>query len=259
MYFASYRLGDGIVASRSLMCVADHMAFSAIWGYALGKRLVSREKGVLLRFFALAALLHGAHDTIVAYGVPFGALASTILATVVFVALVRRALRWGSLGEIGGEAPHSSRRTLFGVGRSDATALLIAVMFGLDALIEVVARGAENDHVRVALGVLVASTTLAALLALAAWGVTRVMPLDVVLDEVGVTFAGALRRWGDIRGVTRPRASALVVHASTGDLRVGPGTRPAIDALEAALRGRIGDRDRDHGEGDSAGDEGERA
>ncbi len=237
-YLSVFRLGDALVVGRSLSCVADHLMFSAIWGYALGKRLVDKRARVL-PWFALAALLHGLEDNMLAFGVPYAGVIGTGIGTVVFVVLLRKALRWGAAADIGGAAPASSRRTLFALGNPPvAVACVVAILFLVSAM-KALARSADQDHVRVTVAMLGGSTALLVALGFVAWRATLAMPLDAVLDDLGVTFAGALRRWTDITGATRARERWLVLHTRAGDLRIGPGRRVAIDAVEAAVRARL--------------------
>ena len=52
---------------------------------------------------------------------------------------------------------------------------------------------------------MIGSSVMLAMLAVAAFGVSATMPLDVAVDDYGVTFAGAARAWSRIRsfGVAR--------------------------------------------------------
>ncbi len=62
-YFAMTRLSAPIVIARCFMSVPAHMFFGAIWGYALGARLVDRKSRVLL-CLGLAAAAHGLFDAL---------------------------------------------------------------------------------------------------------------------------------------------------------------------------------------------------
>ncbi|HEY8072675.1 MAG TPA: PrsW family intramembrane metalloprotease [Labilithrix sp.] len=237
-YLSAFRLGDSLVVGRSLSCVADHLMFSAIWGYALGKRLVDKRARVL-PWFAIAALLHGLEDNMLAFGVPYAGMIATGVATVIFVVLLRKALRWGAATAIGDAAPASSRRTLFALGSPPIAIGCASAMVLVVAAMKALARSADQDHVRVTVAMLGGSAALLVALGFFAWRATLAMPLDAVLDDLGVTFAGALRKWSDISGATRASAGWLVVHARSGDLRIGPGKKLAIDSVEAALRARV--------------------
>jgi len=244
-YFTTFRLSDSIVATRSLSCIAVHMLWSSFIGYAIGKRLVAKKTRIL-PFFALSAVLHAGMDTSLAYGVPYAAFAFTLASVAIFVVLVRRALRWGSVTDLPDAPPASTQRTHFAVGHRRILVPCIVSMFALAAALEGVAFRADLDHVRLSLGVIAMESFLVISFGLAAWAATYVMPLDAVIDEVGVTFGGGFRKWADITGLTRKSVQWLVIQSSSknGDLRIGPGSKTAIDALEAALIPRLTESDR---------------
>ncbi len=54
-YFALGRLSPSVIVMRTLTSAPAHLFFGAIWGYALGARLVSRRRRLPL-FFAVAAI-----------------------------------------------------------------------------------------------------------------------------------------------------------------------------------------------------------
>jgi hypothetical protein len=116
-------------------------------------------------------------------------------------------------------------------------------MYLTAALLLALGRDADENKARVGLALLVLSGVIVIGFAIAAYGVAAAMPLDVAIDDAGVTFAGALRRWADVTGISRAKRS-VTLHAKGGDVALGPGTPATIDALESALRARV------DGEGD---------
>src|SRR5690606_6475569 len=94
-YFALGRMTAPLVIARTFMSVPAHMFFGALWGYALGAKLVDPRTRTW-PWLLLSALLHGLYDALLSTD-GAGALAVVLnlgLATA-FVLLVRRALRHG--------------------------------------------------------------------------------------------------------------------------------------------------------------------
>jgi RsiW-degrading membrane proteinase PrsW (M82 family) len=237
-YFTHDRFGDGVIAARSLDAVSGHMMYAAIWGYALGQRLVTKQPR-LWRYFALAVLLHGAWDTAIDFGVPHASNVLVVVTTTLFLIAVRRGLRWGVV-ERG--ATVSSERKLFAVGRMPAFVLAVLSTFGFAYLLIELGYTAQFAGYRVSVDLLVRSALYGSLFIASVWGVATMMPLDVALDDAGVTFAGALMPWSAIRKVKRTDSWSLVVRGDR-PLHLGPGKRETIDALEAALQARLQSRD----------------
>jgi protease PrsW len=240
-YFAAFRLDDYVVAARSVDTFIGHAMYGAIWGYAFGKRLLSRKRARVWPWFGLAVLLHALWDTSIAFRVPHATLVLNVVLTTLFVVLVRRALRWGSVADMPGDAPPSARRALFAMKRPGALAVSLVGLYGFGAWLMGVARpGEAYSGGRGGLWSSLWGDVLVLLFGGAAWGATRAMPLDAAVDEVGVTFAGALRRWPDIQAVDRVSRRVLVLRATGGDLRIGPGNDRTLDALEAVVMSRVG-------------------
>jgi hypothetical protein len=61
------------------------------------------------------------------------------------------------------------------------------------------------------------------------------VPLDVVVDEAGVSFAGALHRWRAIIGVRRLHPWSLVLDIGDREVTLGPAAPAVIDRLDAAI------------------------
>jgi RsiW-degrading membrane proteinase PrsW (M82 family) len=236
-YFNAFRFADELVASRSFRGFPVHVLISVIWGYALGKRMIA-PKTRLLPYLAGSALLHGFYDTLIVFGVPGGSLVCMFGLTVIFAVLLRRALQWGAKDELGAEEP-AAERTLFRVGRGAVCLASLLAMFVLAASIIAVAHSADEVHVRVSLATLLPSAGLLILFGLAAYGFAHAMPLDVVVDRLGVTFAGALHRWERIGSVERRGAGLLGLTVNGREVKVGPGSRITIDALEVEIHVRL--------------------
>ena len=242
-YFALGRLNAPLVIARCFMSVPAHMFFGALWGYALGAKLVNprtRSTGWLV----LAAACHGLFDALLSTeGAGMLAVMLNVGLASAFVILVRRALRHGVVTkEMLGINPE--QRALFRVGRPTlfwvSAVLLHVLAFGIFLL------GAYYQLARhqPSFGFVAGSSIMLALLAVAALGVSASVPLDVAVDAYGVTFAGAARPWRKIRGFT-VHADRVELDCEAGPILLGPATPPVVDAMASELRGRLGDGGKD--------------
>ncbi len=237
-YFAMTRLSAPIVIARCFMSVPAHMFFGAIWGYALGARLVERKPRILL-FLVLAAACHGLFDALLSTdgGALMAVLLNVVLASV-FVAVVRRSLRHGVV-EDAVRAILPEHRRLFRVGRP-------ALFFGSSAALHVLAFGIvmlggwyQLSRHRPGGSFVIGSSVMLALLAVAAFGVSATMPLDVAVDDYGVTFAGAARSWSKIRRF-EVKTDRIELDCEGGPIVLGPGTPGVIAEIASALREHLG-------------------
>ncbi len=238
-YFALTRLSAPIVIARCFMSVPAHMFFGAIWGYALGARLVERRPRVLL-FLALAAAAHGLFDALLSTdgGAVLAVFLNVVLASV-FVAVVRRSLRHGVV-EDAVRAILPEHRRLYRVGRP---ALFLASSVALHVFafgIVMLGGWYQLSRHRPGAAFVVGSSLMLALLAVAAFGVSATMPLDVAVDDYGVTFAGAARAWSRIRRFVR-KGDRIELDCDGGPIVLGPGTEAVMQELGAALEEQLGD------------------
>jgi protease PrsW len=237
-YFAMTRLSAPIVIARCFMSVPAHMFFGAIWGYALGARLVSRRPRVLL-FLVLAAAAHGLFDALLSTdGGGLAAVFLNVMLASVFVAVVRRSLRHGVVEDAVREILPEHRR-LFRVGRP---ALFFVSSFALHVLafgIVMLGGWYQLAHHRPNAVFVVGSSLMLALLAVSAFGVSATMPLDVAVDDYGVTFAGAARAWSRIRAFTR-RGDRIELDCEAGPIVLGPGTPEVMAELAESLGTHLG-------------------
>jgi RsiW-degrading membrane proteinase PrsW (M82 family) len=237
-FFAIGRLAPPLVIARAFMSIPAHMFFGAIWGYALGARLVDPKRR-LFYWVAASAAIHGLFDAILSMegGGTLAVILNTILASV-FVSLVRRALRHGVI-DAEARAVKPEDRLLFRVGRPHrfwmSAVALHVLAFGLFML------GAwyQLARHRPSIGFVVGSSALLLLLAAAAYGVSASVPLDVAVDSYGVTFAGAARPWRKIRGFSLER-DHVNLDCEAGPLVLGPAPSDQLKAIAAALKGHLG-------------------
>ncbi|HSO31658.1 MAG TPA: PrsW family intramembrane metalloprotease [Labilithrix sp.] len=242
-YFAMTRLAAPIVIARCFMSVPAHMFFGAIWGYALGARLVEKRSRVLL-FLSLAALSHGLFDALLSTdgGGILAVFLNVVLASV-FVTVVRRSLRHGVV-EDAVRAILPEHRLLFRVGRPRlflaSSAALHVLAFGVVLL----GGWYQMARHRPSVVFVVGSSVMLGLLAIAAFGVSAAMPLDVAVDDYGVTFAGAARAWSRIRRFV-VKDDHIELDCDAGPILLGPGTPEIIESLATSLREHLGTTPRD--------------
>jgi protease PrsW len=242
-YFAIGRMNAPLVIARCFMSVPAHMFFGSIWGYALGARLVERRTRAWLWLLAAAAA-HGLFDALLSTeGAGLLAVILNVSLASVFVVLVRRALRHGVVvPEMLAIKPED--RHLFRVGRPKlfwlSAGALHALAFGIFVL------GAWYQIARHRPGAVfvVGSSVMLACLAVAALGVTWTLPLDVAIDDYGVTFAGAARSWRRIRRFS-VQGDHIELDCDAGPLLLGPAPAPTIDALAHELTARLGAEGKD--------------
>lgn len=237
-YFAIGRLTAPLVIARCFMSVPAHMFFGALWGYALGAKLVDPRTRTWAWLFAAAAC-HGLFDALLSTeGAGMLAVMLNVGLASAFVILVRRALRHGVVSrEMLAVRPEE--RALVRVGRP-ALFWVSAVLLHLLALgIFVLGAYWQLSRHRPSTGFVAGSSVMLALLGVAALGVSQTVPLDVAIDAYGVTFAGAARAWRQIRGFTVV-ADHVELDCEGGPIRLGPAAPGAIEAIAGELRRRLG-------------------
>jgi RsiW-degrading membrane proteinase PrsW (M82 family) len=242
-YFALTRLAAPIVTARTFMSVPAHMFFGAIWGYALGARLVERRSRVIL-FLALAAACHGLFDALLS--IDGGALPAVLLnvaLATVFVTLTRRALRHGVV-EDAVRAILPEDRRLFRVGRPGLFVISSIALHAFAFGIVMLGGWYQLARHRPSAPFVFGSSALLTLLAVAAFGVSATLPLDVAVDAYGVTFAGAARAWSRIRRFT-VRGDRIVLDCEGGPVALGPGDPRVIAELTEALEAHLGPHPQD--------------
>jgi RsiW-degrading membrane proteinase PrsW (M82 family) len=250
-YFAIGRMSGAVIAARTFMTVPAHMFFGAIWGYAMGRHLIARKEGLgpWLRFFALAAFAHGAFDAMLATdGLQLLATPIVLALAVAFVWLLRRALRHGTVTDES-EALVEMPPSYYRVGSPRAFYGCAAGMVFSAFAVTVLGSYYELLHHRVGALFVVSASMLLALFGLASYGASETIPLDVVLDGRGLTFAGVLTKWSAIASVRlAPRKgnpggpsgrkdSAAFVEVQTAgrSIRLGPVPAARAAALAEAI------------------------
>jgi len=237
-YLALGRVDGPLVASRAFMSVPAHLFFGALWGYALGRRLVRPDKKVWPLFLA-AAGLHGLFDTCLSIdGAGIWAFVVSFFVASLFLVHLRSALRYGPVG-VTGTAAERGARELFAMGSRGVFASYVVIVYVFSSLIFVLALFGHDGRAGVAFGIPfgIASTFALAILGWGARGIAASLPLDAVVDDVGVTFAGAAMAYPDVLRV-EPRKRQLVLHAANRTLTVGPANPAIIEALVRAFEHR---------------------
>ncbi|MGH7298550.1 MAG: PrsW family intramembrane metalloprotease [Polyangiaceae bacterium] len=251
-YFALGRMSGAVIAMRTFETVPAHMFFGALWGYAMGRKLVSRRARVL-PLLAVASLAHGTFDAVVSTdGMQLLATLLVLVLGVAFVVMLRRSLRHGATEArgiheepAGGELPLSQLpRAYFRVGSGPAFYGSAAAMVLFAFALTVLGTAYEILHHRVGAVFVTLATTMLALFGLAAWATSATIPLDVAIDARGVTFAGGLTSWVTIRArsIARRRSRAWVVlSTAAGEQCLGPTNQAVADDILAAMRSVAGD------------------
>lgn len=237
-YFANARLNATTVIARCFMSVPAHMFFGALWGHAMGARLVDKRIRVG-SWFILAAAMHGLFDTFLSMeGTAMLAVLLNLGLATTFVVLVQRSLRHGVVDAASiAVLPHE--RLMFRVGRPILFALAAVAVHLLAAGIFVLGAFWQLSRHRPGLGFVVGSSVMLGLLAIAVFGVSATVPLDIVIDAYGVTFGGAARRWSKIRSFAK-HDDHIVLDCEGGPIHLGPGTPEVIDEVAAELTVHVG-------------------
>lgn len=240
-YFALGRLSPSVIVMRTLTSAPAHLFFGAIWGYALGVRLVSRRRRLPL-FFAMAALLHGSFDALLSsqHAAVLILPLQLGLATT-FIILLRRSLRHGGVRE--DTIPASAlERLRLPLGSSLLFFLSAAAMHVGALAVGFVGLYFEASGRRIDLFFFVSAIGALTFFGFAAAGVTATLPLDLIVDDQGVTFGGSARRWNEIERVER-RGRELTIHCKNADdMHLGPANDGALDLAEAAIVERFAAR-----------------
>jgi len=244
-YFALGRMSGVVIAVRAFMTVPAHMFFGALWGYAMGRRLVVRRTSVAA-FLALAALAHGAFDTMLSIdGMQLGAALLVLALASLFIVLLRRALQHGVVRAASGHpGSHPELRTLFRVGSPFAFYGSACGMIASAIALTVLGSAYELLHHRVGLVFVAMATATMVVLGAFAYRTSQTVPLDVVVDAEGVTFAGRRAPWSAIEDVDDATEAygkwAFVnVHLKDTVLRLGPAHELRAREIRRAILGRL--------------------
>ena len=245
-YFASTRLSGGVVAARAFLSVPAHMFFGAIWGYALGRKLVTRKTSVLLWFLG-AAVIHGAFDAFLTIdGMQILAVLLNVGLGVAFVWFLRKSLRYGAIVPGGGEAPASSARAFYRMGSTPRFVVFTILLVILAAMLMSFGTTYEVFRHRIGTVFIAIASMFLALFGIVAYFLTDAVPLDAAIDAVGVTFAGTTTRWSEIFGLERISGRGLFgarawvrLRTKAGDVRLGPSDVATAERLAAAVQSHV--------------------
>ncbi len=254
-YFAFGRMSGVIIAIRAMETVPAHMFFGAIWGYGMGRTLVSRKARVWPWWLA-ACLAHGTFDALLSTdGLQIFATVLVLGLALAFVVMLRRSLRHGAIPvkprrSIDLEAPPPTEplppselpRTYFRVGSPGAFMGSAAAMILCAFAITVLGTVYELLHHRVNLVVILIAAMLLALFGLASWAVSATIPLDVAVDALGITYAGAQTPWRAIAsfGIEQPSGAAarayVRLETQEGPVRIGPTDAQTASSIVSTIR-----------------------
>ena len=248
-YFAIGRMSGTLIALRAFVTVPAHLFFGAIWGYAMGRELVSRRTNAL-EYLALAALVHGAFDAVLSIdGLQFLATPIMLGLAFAFVALMRSALRFGAVAPArarAGAPPPSEALPASDLGRSyfrvgSPVAFYLCAAGILVSALSLVTLGSAYELLHHRIGVVFVSLASLMLTAFgfAAYGASATIPLDVAIDLRGVTLAGSETLWRAIVGMDvekRGHRATVILRTAAGVLRLGPASMAEAEAIAGAVR-----------------------
>jgi RsiW-degrading membrane proteinase PrsW (M82 family) len=244
-YFALGRMSGVVIAVRAFMTVPAHMFFGAIWGYAMGRRLVVPATSVAA-FVALAALAHGAFDTMLSIdGMQLGAALLVLALASLFIVLLRRALQHGVvLATSVRPGSQAEARTLLRVGSPFAFYASACGMIASAIALTVLGSAYELLHHRVGIVFVAMATATMVVFGAFAYKTSQAVPLDVVVDAEGVTFAGRRTPWSaieDVDDATEADGKWAFVNVYLNDtvLRLGPAPEPRAREIRQAILGRL--------------------
>lgn len=240
-YFALGRLSASVIVMRTLTSAPAHLFFGAIWGYAIGVRLVSRRRRLPF-FFGVAALLHGSFDALLSSEhAAILILPLQLGLATTFILLLRKSLRHGAVREdtIPASALERLRlplgsSTLFFVSAAAMHLAALAVGF-VGLYFEASGRRIDFFFFACAIGALT-------FFGFSAAGVTATLPLDLVVDDQGVTFGGTARRWNEIESIARHGRELTITCKNKDEMHLGPADDHALDLTEAAIAERLAAR-----------------
>jgi RsiW-degrading membrane proteinase PrsW (M82 family) len=249
-YFALGRMSGAVIAMRGFVTVPAHMFFGAIWGYAMGKQLVSRRP-LVPAALVIAALAHGTFDAVLSTdGLQLVAAALVLLLAVAFVVLLQHALRHGAVPArpAASDEPPATEpapasempRSFFRVGSSLAFYGSAAGMVFCAFATTVLGAAYELLHHRVGIVFVVIATAMLALFGLAAYAASATIPLDVVIDAQGVTFAGGRTGWRELRGFDlqeRGKRAYVALRTAGAPVLLGPASREVAAKIIEHLGG----------------------
>ncbi len=252
-YFAFGRMSGVVIAMRAFETVPAHMFFGAIWGWAMGRTLVSRKARVWPWLLA-AMVAHGTFDALLSTdGAQPLATGLTLLLAIAFVAMLRSALRHGAVPVVSAGKPWEEEaapateplpasalaRTRWRVGSPTRFVLCSTAMIFCAFALTLLGTVYELLQHRVNVVIVAIFTVMLALFALAAWGVSATIPLDVVVDAQGITFAGARTPWRSLLGIAveaRGRRATVRLETREGPpIRLGPADLRTAEAIVAAV------------------------
>ena len=210
--------------------------------------IISINSNLLSRASILAAAtLHALFDTCLSIdGAQLWAVPVALGVASIFIYQLRVSLRHGAISPTRLRSASRSRgpQQLFRMGSNGVFAAFAGAMYLFAALVfllTLVRPVGRADVLRLAF-----SAVALGLLGWAARGVAASLPLDVVIDDSGVTFAGAEVLYSDLVRIERQRVlgsprrqEQMIVWGGARKLILGPANRETMDALAHALAMRL--------------------
>jgi PrsW family intramembrane metalloprotease len=240
-YLMFGRLHASLFAIRATSTTPVHIMFASMTGFALGQGVGKGARGIppTMAAYACAAIAHGLYDTLLSFpATAWLASIEQVLLLLVFTYVVRRALR-GSKRFV---APQTNA-SIIRVGRWGPFIAHLVVLGAALSLLREISRRPLSTTGTVQFAVLIVAVSIAT--AVAALALVERIPLDVVIDEEGLTFSGVTHLWSKIlstRANSRlgwfGRRFSLSLEKPGGHIEIGPLSMTERDALEEEVARR---------------------
>jgi RsiW-degrading membrane proteinase PrsW (M82 family) len=232
--FSMLEATPATIVARGLLTVPAHMFFGVLWGSGLGRRLVAQRAHVGPLLLA-SMLAHMAFDALVMRDEhPAWLLLLMLALTTAFIFLVRQALR---RGRVAGRVEVTHGGTTFTVGDRRAFILVVACLYGFGALTLLFAREFLGGA-SISWPALLCALALALAVGSCAFAIPATLPLDLVLDERGFTFAGRTIAWPDVRDI-RLEADDIIVRTLDDENTVGPASERRRRDIARAMQANL--------------------
>jgi RsiW-degrading membrane proteinase PrsW (M82 family) len=248
-YLLFGRLHASLLVVRATSTPPAHVFFTSVMGYALGQGIGKGIRGAprVVAAYLCAAFLHGLYDTLLTFR-PLYAVsrAYQIVLLLLFTFLVRRALRGSSA-----VVSPSKNAKLVRAGTWLSFGFFLALFaFGVSSLREI---GNLTPPISTLTNAEVVglAVVLSAAIAIVALRMVSSVPLDVVIDDAGLTFSGVTWPWSSIGSASEtpvgdlfPMRRRIILDTSRGPFILGPFTRTNASIVLAEIESRVPERQR---------------
>lgn len=234
------RMHASLLVLRATSTPPAHIFFTAIVGYALGQGIGKGWRAIPIGVvgFVGSVLAHALYDALVSFpALQVAARVYLVALLLLFTYLVRRARR-GSKRRV---APAPGAVVVRVGSYLVVAAMTIAIAVGTLLLRELAFRASPESTYTTA-GTMTVLVLLSLGIGGAAFVLVSTLPVDAVVDEVGITYAGVTYGWDEIRCIAysgrRGRfgpLSSVIVRMAEREISIGPLRDPAAVSMYAAI------------------------